>query len=80
MNHKIKVIHRTTGTVSELTTNKSGTFIVNVLRVGGPYTVFLDSDQFTDTMLENIYLELSDTYRLNYQLQAANIEKIEVSG
>ncbi|MGO2076401.1 MAG: carboxypeptidase regulatory-like domain-containing protein, partial [Pseudoalteromonas sp.] len=79
-NVKIKVIHQPTGTVSELTTNESGTFIANGLRVGGPYTVFIDSDQFTDTMLENIYLELGDTYRLNSQLQAANIEKIEVSG
>ncbi|KKK72237.1 hypothetical protein LCGC14_2905870, partial [marine sediment metagenome] len=40
-NVKIKVIHQPTGTVSELTTNESGTFIANGLRVGGPYTVFI---------------------------------------
>ncbi|WP_404343204.1 TonB-dependent receptor domain-containing protein [Pseudoalteromonas mariniglutinosa] len=79
-NVKIKVIHGPTGTVRELSTNDSGTFVATGLRVGGPYTVLIDSDQFTDTMLENIYLELGDTYRLNSQLQAANIEKIEVAG
>ena len=48
-NVKIKVIHGPTGTVSELTTNSSGTFIANGLRVGGPYTVIIDSDTFNDT-------------------------------
>lgn len=79
-NVKIKVIHGPTGTVSELTTNSSGTFIANGLRVGGPYTVIIDSDTFNDTTLENIYLELGDTYRLNSQLRPLNMEKIEVSG
>ncbi len=79
-NVKIKVIHGPTGTVSELTTNASGTFIANGLRVGGPYTVVIDSDTFNDTTLENIYLELGGTYRLNSQLRPLNMEKIEVSG
>ncbi|KTF16580.1 TonB-dependent receptor [Pseudoalteromonas sp. H105] len=79
-NVKIKVIHQPTGTVSELTTNESGTFIANGLRVGGPYTVVVDSDTFNDTTLNNIYLELGDTYRLSSQLAPLNMEKIEVSG
>ncbi|WOC28728.1 TonB-dependent receptor [Pseudoalteromonas sp. N1230-9] len=79
-NVKIKVIHQPTGTVSELTTNESGTFIANGLRVGGPYTVFIDSDTHSDSMVENIYLELGDTYRLQEQLNSLAMEKIEVSG
>ncbi|MGB1291498.1 MAG: TonB-dependent receptor [Pseudoalteromonas sp.] len=79
-NVKIKVIHQPTGTVSELTTNESGTFIANGLRVGGPYTVVVDSDTFNDTTLDNIYLELGDTYRLSSQLAPLSMEKIEVSG
>lgn len=79
-NVKIKVIHQPTGTVSELTTNESGTFIANGLRVGGPYTVVVDSETYNDTTLDNIYLELGDTYRLSSQLAPLNMEKIEVSG
>lgn len=79
-NVKIKVIHQPTGTVSELTTNESGTFIANGLRVGGPYTVLIDSDTHSDSMVENIYLELGDTYRLQEQLNSLAMEKIEVSG
>ena len=79
-NVKIKVIHQPTGTVSELTTNESGTFIANGLRVGGPYTVLIDSDTHSDSMIENIYLELGDTYRLQEQLNSLSMEKIEVSG
>ena len=80
VNVKIKVIHQPTGTISELTTNDSGTFIANGLRVGGPYTVLIDSDKHSDSMVENIYLELGDTYRLQEQLNSLSMEKIEVSG
>ncbi|MDN3391177.1 MULTISPECIES: TonB-dependent receptor [unclassified Pseudoalteromonas] len=79
-NVKIKVVHQPTGTISELTTNESGTFIANGLRVGGPYMVIIDSDKFNDTTVENIYLNLGETYRLSSQLAPRNIEKIEVSG
>ncbi|MCK8104238.1 TonB-dependent receptor [Pseudoalteromonas sp. 2CM36K] len=79
-NVKIKVVHQPTGTISELTTNESGTFIANGLRVGGPYTVIIDSDTFNDTTVENIFLNLGETYRLTSQLAPLNIEKIEVSG
>ena len=79
-NVKIKVVHQPTGTISELTTNESGTFIANGLRVGGPYMVIIDSDKFNDTTVENIYLNLGETYRLSSQLAPLNIEKIEVSG
>ncbi|TMO03641.1 MULTISPECIES: TonB-dependent receptor [unclassified Pseudoalteromonas] len=79
-NVKIKVVHQPTGTISELTTNENGTFIANGLRVGGPYTVIIDSDTFNDTTVENIFLNLGETYRLSSQLAPLNIEKIEVSG
>jgi outer membrane receptor for ferrienterochelin and colicin len=79
-NVKIKLVHQPTGTISELTTNESGTFIANGLRVGGPYTVIIDSDTFNDTTVENIFLNLGETYRLSSQLSPLNMEKIEVSG
>ncbi len=79
-NVKITVVHQPTGTVTELTTNESGAFTAKGLRVGGPYTVVVDSDTYNDAMLENIFLTLGDTYRLETQLQAAEMEKIQVVG
>ncbi|TMO69682.1 TonB-dependent receptor [Pseudoalteromonas aurantia] len=80
-NVKVTVIHEPTGTKSTFTTNESGTFIAKGLRVGGPYRVVLDSDTYSDTELDNIFLELGDTHRLISQLQPLQkVEKIEVTG
>ncbi|TMP42560.1 hypothetical protein CWB96_09965 [Pseudoalteromonas citrea] len=80
-NVKVTVIHEPTGTKSTFTTNDSGTFIAKGLRVGGPYRVVLDSDTYSDTELDNIFLELGDTHRLISQLQPLQkVEKIEVTG
>lgn len=78
-NVKIIVKHMPTGTVSEFTTNSTGTFIGKGLRVGGPYDITIDSDQFRDASLKNIYLKLGDTYRLVRELEADNVERIAVS-
>lgn len=79
-NVKITVVHQPSGTVSEFITNDSGTFVAKGLRVGGPYTVIIDSDTYNDATLDNIFLSLGDTHRIKTQLQAMNIERIEVSG
>ncbi|MFT4928835.1 MAG: hypothetical protein ACI8WB_004955 [Phenylobacterium sp.] len=78
-NVKVIVKHTPTGTVSEFTTNDTGTFIGKGLRVGGPYDVTIDSDKFQDASLSNVYLQLGDTYRLIRQLEADNVERIGVS-
>ncbi|WP_206486393.1 TonB-dependent receptor [Thalassotalea sp. G2M2-11] len=76
----IKVVHEPTGTISTFTTNDSGVFVAKGLRVGGPYKVLVDSDIHNDAELENIFLSLGDTYRLNAQLEAQDIETIQVTG
>ena len=57
-NVKILVKHMPSGTVNEFITNSTGTFIGKGLRVGGPYQVVIDSDQFQDAQLNNIFLQL----------------------
>jgi hypothetical protein len=79
-NVKIKVIHEPSGTVTEYTTNDAGAFLAKGLRVGGPYTVIIDSDEYKDSTRESIFLSLGKTSRLNEQLEELNIERIEVSG
>ncbi|ALO35186.1 hypothetical protein CMT41_10980 [Colwellia sp. MT41] len=79
-NVKIQLIHTPTGRVNEYVTNDNGIFIAKGLRVGGPYTVVIDSDKFRDVELTNIFLALGDTYRLNEQLAPLSVERIEITG
>lgn len=79
-NTKVVIIHQPTGTVSEFTTNEEGVFTAKGLRVGGPYQVVLDSENYRDAVLENVYLNLGDTYRLTRQLQSADMERLVVTG
>lgn len=79
-NVKIQLIHTPTGTVSEFVTSENGTFNAKGLRVGGPYTVIIDSDKFRDAELSNIFLSLGETYRLKEQLAPMSVERIQVTG
>ena len=78
-NVKISVKHEPSGTVTEYVTNEAGVFMARGLRVGGPYTVTVDSDQFQDATHKNVFLVLGDTYRLQSELKDMNIERIGVS-
>lgn len=79
-NVKITVIHEPSKTSREFTTNDSGNFSAKGLRVGGPYTVIIDSDTYSDTTLDNIFLNLGNTHRISEQLQENNVERIQVTG
>jgi len=79
-NTKVTVIHQPTGTVSEFVTNDEGVFSAKGLRVGGPYQIILDSDQFRDAVLEGVYLNLGETFRITRQLESADMERLVVSG
>ncbi len=79
-NVKITVLHQPSGTTRELVTNESGSFVASGLRVGGPYTVVIDSDTYSDATLDNIFLNLGDTFRVNRQLNNIDVERIEVTG
>ncbi|WP_158771374.1 TonB-dependent receptor [Paraglaciecola sp. L1A13] len=76
----VKVTHVPTGAVKTATVNSAGTFNLNGLRVGGPYTIELDSNTFADQTIEDVYLSLGETAPINRALTAEdNIERISVS-
>ncbi|GLP95065.1 TonB-dependent receptor [Paraferrimonas sedimenticola] len=78
---KITIIHGPTGTTTELKVNEQGNFVARGLRVGGPYTIVVDSDSHQDDMAENIYLNLGETLRFTRELSDATaIERIAVVG
>ena len=78
---KITIIHVPSGSTKNAVVNESGLFSAKGLRVGGPYQIIVDSDKFEDTMLENVYLTLGNTYPVNVALNAkSDIEQIVVTG
>lgn len=77
---KVIITHVGSGTTKTVTVNEAGLFTAQGLRVGGPYKVVIDSDVHRDATVNNVFLSLGDTYRLNQQLEAQDIETITVSG
>ena len=77
----ITILHQPSGTVKELEVNEDGAFSALGLRVGGPYTIIIESDKFQSKVIENVYLELNDTFSLKAQLESASdVERITVTG
>ncbi len=77
----VTITHVPSGTSKQATVNASGVFSAQGLRVGGPYTITVDSNSFEDQTINNVYLSLGETYQLEVSLKSqANVERIEVSG
>ena len=76
----ITIVHEPSGTRKTLKVNESGSFSAKGLRVGGPYTITIDSDAYTDKKLEGVYITLGNVFRLNEVLDEASIERIAVTG
>jgi len=76
---KVTVVHQPSGTSTNYVTNETGSFVAKGLRVGGPYTIVIDSEQHQDTSLDNIFLTLGVPYRVKEQLEEATMETIQVT-
>ncbi|WP_421132506.1 TonB-dependent receptor [Alteromonas sp. A079] len=77
----VTVIHEPTGTAREVVVGANGTFNLRGLRVGGPYRIVVDSDQFQDTTVNDVFINLGEAYGVNLTLEdASDIEVISVSG
>lgn len=78
-NARVEILHVPSGTRSVAVSNESGAFSSSGLRVGGPYTVTITSAEGTKTY-ENIFISLGESFRLNAQLEATQVERIAVTG
>lgn len=77
----VTVTHVPTGAVKTVTVNNGGTFSLRGLRVGGPYTVVINSDEFADQTINDVYLELGESASIERMLEpAAEYENIVVTG
>jgi outer membrane receptor for ferrienterochelin and colicin len=77
----ITITHIPSGTTKTATVNQAGQFSAKGLRVGGPYSVKLDSDKFQDTQVNDLYLNLGEAFSLDLALEdKSNVESIVVTG
>ncbi len=78
---KVVITHVGSGTSKTVMVNEAGLFSAQGLRVGGPYRVVLDSDNFKDATINDVFLNLGDTYEIDMSLKAqSEIETIVVTG
>jgi len=75
----VVIEHTPTGTKRTVKIDETGVFSASGLRVGGPYLVTVDSDEFEDQKTE-LFLSLGETSQLNFELQPDSIERISVVG
>jgi hypothetical protein len=78
---RVSVVHLPSGTSSMATTGASGQFTATGLRVGGPYRVTAQVDGMQDSVVEDLYTEL--TLRTSVTLVAqpiATLASVEVFG
>lgn len=68
-NTKIIIVHEPSGTRKVVTTNEGGGFNASGLRVGGPYTITVDSDVYADQAYNDVFLQLGKIERINTQLE-----------
>jgi hypothetical protein len=66
---EVTITHVESGTVRHATTDASGRYAAQGLRVGGPYTITVDSAAGSDTE-NNVYLELNHISTVDAQLGA----------
>ncbi|MGN7931311.1 TonB-dependent receptor [Sphingopyxis sp. 22461] len=65
----VTLTHVPSGTVSRTTTDSSGNFGANGLRVGGPYTVEVTSDGFDSAQVTDLFLQAGQPFRLPITLE-----------
>lgn len=65
----VTVTHVPSGTVSRTTTDGSGNFGANGLRVGGPFTVEVTADGYDSTQVTDLFLQAGQPFRLPITLE-----------
>jgi hypothetical protein len=64
----VEAVHTPSGTRYQAVTNSKGIFSINGMRVGGPYKVQISYIGYEPKVVENITLQLAETYNLNASL------------
>lgn len=65
----VTITHIPSGTTKTTTVNETGQFSAKGLRVGGPYSIKVDSDKFQDTTINDVYLNLGESFGMDLSLE-----------
>ena len=72
------ITHTPTATRRTVHTDANGKFAASGLRVGGPFTVRIDSTNHQSASFNNVHLSLAETLELNAELGSGAIEEVVV--
>ncbi|HEU4517552.1 MAG TPA: TonB-dependent receptor, partial [Steroidobacteraceae bacterium] len=77
----VTIVHEPTGTSETTTTNDSGSFTANGLRVGGPYRVTAQAEGMQETAVEELRTQLAERTSVTLvALPIAQLAGVEVMG
>jgi hypothetical protein len=78
----IVATHTPSGTTYGTTTLKDGRFIIPAMRTGGPYSIKVTFVGYKDQVVENINLQLGETFVLDVKLvdEASQLQEVVISG
>jgi outer membrane receptor for ferrienterochelin and colicin len=65
----VRVVHEPSGTTATSTTDASGGFSLQGLRIGGPFTATVDAEGFQSAQVTDIYLEAGTPFRVPVTLE-----------
>ncbi len=75
----VQIVHAPTGTTKTTTTDASGRYAAQGLRVGGPFDVKVSKDG-TETEQDNVYLQLAQDTAVNLTMGAAHAAAQNLDG
>ena len=80
-NATVTITHENTGRQVDTAVNDSGVFVVNGLRVGGPYTIEVDTTEFTDSTINDVFLVQGNNTNFNFTVGSSVVlEEVTVTG
>ena len=74
----VRVVHQPSGTTYSAITNTDGRWAIQGMRVGGPYEVEITYIGYADKTIDDITLQLGETYNINVSLSENITELGEV--
>ncbi len=74
----IVAVHQPSGTIYATISNEDGRYIINNMRIGGPYKVTVSFIGFKEQVQDNVMLSLGVAANLNFKLSEASTELSEI--
>jgi len=74
----VKATHLPSGTIFGGITQENGRYIINNMRIGGPYAIEVGYLGYASEKIEGVYLSLGQKYNQNFELKQSEVTGAEV--